>query len=1299
MRKTGILALLTACSSLCAQVELLKDIYSQPTNGIPQEMTVYEDYMFFRGIDKEHGGELWITDGTVQGTNFFIELQTGATGSGPTCFTELAGSFYFTMRDYNSTRIYKSDGTLDNTSQLVKIEGSTYNMTVLAGVVNNKIIYSVDQTGYGKELYVTDGTVAGSKLLKDINPGTSSSNCSGFTILNNVIYFRASDGTHGTELWRTDGTTSGTYMVKDINPSGNGYPVYMAAGTSILYFIANDGVNGTELWKSDGTSGGTRMVKDLNPSGNSNIDMLLTLGDTVYFKHSDATRGTELWKSDGTAGGTTVAMDYVPGTEGLNPTLINKTDNKIFLYATGGYLYATDGTMPGTEIIAEKVGTWNPYFDDPTGFTTDGTNAYISIRKSEPVGRSIYKSDGTAAGTTELYFNPDHSIKHYWFRVFKNHLYFRNTDAVNGEELWRADIHSGGAALFYDTYPGNGDSKPRGFTKAGDKIFFRANAPDTGEEPWVYDLLSDSTYLPTDLAFGGIGSYPDYFAEFNNKVYFRAQTSGVGNELFYSDGTAANTDTLVDLCPGSCNSYPTPHLPVNGKLVFHAQTSMYGGELYTTDGTIENTRLLKDINPGAGYATPSNFTKFNNKLAFIANNGSITNSFWITDGTSDGTIEINNLGVNQGAYLFQPFDSILYFSFNDGAEGHELYRTNGTLSGTYKAVDMSTSGTAKIKKIGRLYDKMYVLKSDGLYCTDGTQEGTTELDIDPYFPHIVSNFFQLRNKLILLAGNYGNYKIYSITYNDSAISHFPIPDDNIYPIETILETRGDYIYFTRDDGMHGSELWRTDGTPENTEMVEDILGGEESSTIVQFEAFDTLALFSANSVAYGREPFKYTFEPDIKVFNKQEYISGDTIILEEQYVGDSTEKVFYLTNTGSGTIELNGDPAIALSGNDAAYFTINQPMKNSIAFHDTTTLSVSLNTMLEGEYFTELIISSNDDNEPDFSLYLKGTAEKIPQTIDFKSIEDKTYGDDDFNLEVTASSGLPVSLTTYPDTIISLSGSTATIENSGTVEITANQSGNEFFLPASVSQMVTINKLDLNVSVKDTTKHYSQPNPDFEFLYDSFAYDDSETDLDTLPDITCSANKNSWIGQYDVVPSNGNDNNYNYTFSNGKLTITKIPVAITISDLQQLYDGTEKQVTITTIPDSVDVITTYDGTSSLPEKIGKYFVEVTMPDTIYEGYGSDTLEIAMKFTGIKDESVSFRVYPNPVHEMLTIHSYNNGIEGDLHFSIFSINGHKQMQKRILSEKTVINLSEYKAGTYVLMISGKSQQKSFIILKE
>ena len=118
------------------------------------------------------------------------------------------------------------------------------------------------------------------------------------------------------ELWKSDGTAAGTVLVKDIWSGSSMAAILMVLSGvgSTLFFAATDGINGTELWKSDGTScryytgkGYMARIGDSYPFSLKSVD------GQLYFSADNGTKGDELWKSDGTTAGTVLVKDIWPG--------------------------------------------------------------------------------------------------------------------------------------------------------------------------------------------------------------------------------------------------------------------------------------------------------------------------------------------------------------------------------------------------------------------------------------------------------------------------------------------------------------------------------------------------------------------------------------------------------------------------------------------------------------------------------------------------------------------------------------------------------------------------------------------------------------------------------------------------------------------------------------------------------------------------------------------------------------------------------------------------------------------------
>lgn len=277
------------------------DLRVGPQGSNPRTFTSFQSqWLVFQATTEEFGTELYKTDGTAIGTIQIEDIWRGPRSSSPDGFVEWTagdGRMYFAATTDNGRELWATDGFSS---------------------------FSLSERGHKATKTATSPAV-GTVAVSDICFGAQSSNPVFLTPTSSGIFFSADDCVHGRELWVTDGTPTGTRMVKDLaTQAGVGSdPSYLVLYGAKIYFQAKaDIAIGRELYVSDGTAAGTVLLVDLSPGSPSASPSFLTvmtprnsagviISTDLYFYALDANGRGNMWKSDGTQSGTVPVLDDV----------------------------------------------------------------------------------------------------------------------------------------------------------------------------------------------------------------------------------------------------------------------------------------------------------------------------------------------------------------------------------------------------------------------------------------------------------------------------------------------------------------------------------------------------------------------------------------------------------------------------------------------------------------------------------------------------------------------------------------------------------------------------------------------------------------------------------------------------------------------------------------------------------------------------------------------------------------------------------------------------------------------------
>jgi ELWxxDGT repeat protein len=448
---------------------MVRDVFPGHSDSVTGYLTDIDGTVFFKADDGILGEELWKSDGTEAGTvmvkNIRLESEsTGPLSSAPSYLTNVGGILYFSANDgYAGTELWKSDGTAAGTVMVKNLRPDTGGYVLGSSPseltdVNGTLFFKGWNGVNGHELWKSDGTAAGTVMVKNIlaevEGAQLSSDPKDLTNVEGTLFFVANNGINGNELWKSDGTTAGTVMVKNIFPDGvtpSSKPSQLTNINGTLYFMADDGTNGYELWKSNGTAAGTVMVKDINPgAGGSYPNRMTELNGTLFFTAGDGVSGHELWKSDGTAAGTVMVKDINPGVSDSYINYLNEFNGTLFFQADDGVngkeLWKSDGAAGGTVMVKDLWPGQDTYGNPNSSYAsnlTDVNGSLFLTAKEDAYTYVLWISDGTAAGTIKvLERGTGLTVRHPNILTdVSGTLFFTATKSGHGRELWAVRGH------------------------------------------------------------------------------------------------------------------------------------------------------------------------------------------------------------------------------------------------------------------------------------------------------------------------------------------------------------------------------------------------------------------------------------------------------------------------------------------------------------------------------------------------------------------------------------------------------------------------------------------------------------------------------------------------------------------------------------------------------------------------------------------------------------------------------------------------------------------------------------------
>ncbi len=713
---------------------------------------------------------LWSSDGTAAGNVRLLRNQVSID-----YLTATRELLFFYACDPQRCRLQATDGTVAGTRALA---APFFSQQPSAVAGPRRIFFARYTEATGSELWTSDATPVGTRLVKDLVPGPEGSAPSFLVWFRDRLWFFAQNA-----LWTTDGSAAGTRRIATVGAPGR----VGTAGARLLFYATAPGSPAVaRFWSSDGTAAGTRLLTAVPAQEAPLFDPFTSTGPEAYFfaQLRDATGSFyfELWASDGTPGRSRKLARFDGGV--LFPTLIAAGPRVSFIAtdaAHGLELWSSDGRPGGT--------------------------------------RSLDVCPGACSGVSELGVSDGQRI---WFAG--------RTDQT-GEELWRSDLTPAGTRLIKDLAPGPLGARPVSFLLGGGKAFFSTRSASRLEELWVSDATANGTRR---LALQAEEGLPFGLGTILGTRAFFSRTDVVhGAEPWVSDGTVAGTTILADLDPNQDGgSFPKDLRAGAGRCFFFANSRYPEIDLWSSDGTEAGTLFAHRFD-GARFSSSFRIgsADLGSRIALVDTQFTGLSEIWISDGTEGGTFRAHSDDLRPTG-RFRAAGGRLFFEASDTEHGLELWTTDGTPAGTLRLSDFTNQSpfpneSTELAPFRVLGNRLSFLAADAFgrfepWVSDGTIGGTRRLA--EVYPALVAPFFEVSSEIVPVGDKY-----FFVSGEQSEVGTEPalwvtdLTVDGTRKVAALVDSRGErasevglyavgsrVILFYR--GGFDAGFWSSDGT-------------------------------------------------------------------------------------------------------------------------------------------------------------------------------------------------------------------------------------------------------------------------------------------------------------------------------------------------------------------------------------------------------------------------------------------------------------------------------------------------------